>query len=68
MVIKFIKMDKYLSKMNIEKKEDSIFINYVYSNYNTFRCEIWIKYLFVVNFCKRNLEKMEILQNYILEG
>ena len=54
--------------MNIERNEEYILLKYMDSNFTKYRCIITKEDVFVVNFCKRNLEKMErILQNYILE-
>jgi len=53
--------------MNIERNEDRILIKYVDSNFNTYKCVITTDDVFVVNFCKGNLEKMEkILQNGLI--
>lgn len=54
--------------MNIERNKECILIKYVNENLKTFKCVITIDDVFVVNFCKKNLERMEkILHNYILE-
>ncbi len=54
--------------MNIERNDERILIKYVDANFNTFKCVIPKDDVFVVNFCKGNLEKMEkILQKYVLQ-
>lgn len=54
--------------MNIERNEDRILIKYVDSNFMSYKCIITIEDIFIVNFCRKSLEKMEkILQNYVLE-
>ena len=54
--------------MNIERNSERILIKYVDSNLTTYKCKITENDVFVLNFCKKNLEKMEkILQNYVLE-
>ncbi len=45
--------------MNIERNDDRILIKYVDSNFNTFKCVITTDDVFVVNFCRRDLGKME---------
>jgi len=54
--------------MNIERNEERILIRYVDTTFKIYKCVITAEDNFVVNFCRRNLQKMEkILQNYILE-
>jgi len=45
--------------MNIERKDERILIKYADENFYTYKCIIRDDDVFVVNFCKRNLEKME---------
>jgi len=47
--------------MNIERNDERILIKYVDSNFNTFKCVITTDDVFVVNFCRRDLGKMEKL-------
>lgn len=50
--------------MHIDRNEDRILIKISDENFNIYKCIITDDDLFVVNFCKRNLEKMEkILRN-----
>jgi len=55
--------------MNIERNEERILIKYVDSNFNTFKCVITADDVFVVNFCRRDLGKMEeiLKKNTIIE-
>ena len=50
--------------MLIDRNEERILIKISDENFNIYKCIITDDDLFVVNFCKRNLEKMEkILKN-----
>ena len=50
--------------MHIDRNEERILIKISDENFNIYKCIITDDDLFVVNFCKRNLEKMEkILKN-----
>ena len=54
--------------MIIERNDDRIIIRYIDDNFNSYRCMITDTDIFVVNFCKKNLDKMEkIIKNGILE-
>lgn len=51
--------------MNIERNENRILLKYVDSKFNCYKCTIPDTDVFLVNFCKNNLQKMErILKNY----
>ncbi len=50
--------------MNIKCREGSILIKYIDSNNNKYKCVISENDLFFINFCRKNIEKMEkILRN-----
>ena len=50
--------------MNINRNDERILVKYVDENFNIYKCVINNSDNFVINFCKRNLEKMEkILKN-----
>jgi len=50
--------------MNISRNDERILVKYVDENFNIYKCVINDSDNFVINFCKRNLEKMEkILKN-----
>ncbi len=55
--------------MNLERNEERILVKYIDSNYITYKCVISESDVFVVNFCKKNLEKMEriLLQGNVVE-
>jgi len=55
--------------MNIERNDERILIKYVDVNFNTFKCVITTDDVFVVNFCRRDLGKMEeiLKKNTIIE-
>lgn len=51
--------------MNIQRDDSRILIKYIDSKFNCYKCTIPNSDVFVVNFCKKNLEKMEkILKNH----
>ncbi len=55
--------------MNIERNDERILIKYIDSNFNTYKCIITTDDVFVANFCKGNLEKIEkiLKKNTIVE-